>query len=155
MKKILNIFLSSIVVIAIVTSCSEEGIDDNGGIGKLEGMVVKAGDNTPLEDVKISTSPASTTVFTDEEGKFEIEEIVAGSYSVQASLAGYQTTFKPARITQGLVANVVFELEPSTISNQPPSTPILITDRKSTRLNSSHVRISYAVFCLKKKKKKK
>src|SRR5690554_5202825 len=31
----------------------------------------------------------------------------------------------------------------------------LIIDRKSTRLNSSHVRISYAVFCLKKKKKKK
>src|SRR5690349_24757884 len=28
-------------------------------------------------------------------------------------------------------------------------------DRKSTRLNSSHVEISYAVFCLKKKKKKK
>src|SRR5204863_8216677 len=27
------------------------------------------------------------------------------------------------------------------------------TDRKSTRLNSSHVEISYAVFCLKKKKK--
>src|SRR5690625_5388575 len=27
----------------------------------------------------------------------------------------------------------------------------LITDRKSTRLNSSHVAISYAVFCLKKK----
>src|SRR5690349_24110869 len=27
-------------------------------------------------------------------------------------------------------------------------------DRKSTRLNSSHVEISYAVFCLKKKKKK-
>src|SRR5437870_11501178 len=28
-------------------------------------------------------------------------------------------------------------------------------DRKSTRLNSSHVAISYAVFCLKKKKKQK
>src|SRR5690606_17792525 len=28
-----------------------------------------------------------------------------------------------------------------------------IRDRKSTRLNSSHVKISYAVFCLKKKKK--
>src|SRR5437667_4102385 len=28
-------------------------------------------------------------------------------------------------------------------------------DRKSTRLNSSHITISYAVFCLKKKKKKK
>src|SRR3712207_8568503 len=30
----------------------------------------------------------------------------------------------------------------------------LATDRKSTRLNSSHANISYAVFCLKKKKKK-
>src|SRR5436305_7373510 len=29
---------------------------------------------------------------------------------------------------------------------------VLLRDRKSTRLNSSHVRISYAVFCLKKKK---
>src|SRR5690349_23397049 len=32
---------------------------------------------------------------------------------------------------------------------------VVATDRKSTRLNSSHVEISYAVFCLKKKKKKK
>src|SRR6266496_4898492 len=32
---------------------------------------------------------------------------------------------------------------------------LLREDRKSTRLNSSHVEISYAVFCLKKKKKKK
>src|SRR5690606_41154009 len=31
--------------------------------------------------------------------------------------------------------------------------PVLL-DRKSTRLNSSHVKISYAVFCLKKKTKK-
>src|SRR2546430_6961746 len=30
-----------------------------------------------------------------------------------------------------------------------------VVDRKSTRLNSSHSQISYAVFCLKKKKKKK
>src|SRR5690625_6668070 len=33
------------------------------------------------------------------------------------------------------------------------SEPCLFLDRKSTRLNSSHVAISYAVFCLKKKNK--
>src|SRR5690606_42141053 len=32
---------------------------------------------------------------------------------------------------------------------------LLELDRKSTRLNSSHVKISYAVFCLKKKKEKR
>src|SRR3712207_6983327 len=31
----------------------------------------------------------------------------------------------------------------------------ILEDRKSTRLNSSHANISYAVFCLKKKKKNK
>src|SRR2546430_6771782 len=34
-----------------------------------------------------------------------------------------------------------------------PHGRLIIVDRKSTRLNSSHSQISYAVFCLKKKKK--
>src|SRR5438309_7195324 len=41
-------------------------------------------------------------------------------------------------------------------AKQPKTMPdkfVDITDRKSTRLNSSHSSISYAVFCLKKKKK--
>src|SRR5204862_8295326 len=37
----------------------------------------------------------------------------------------------------------------------PERSPTSSSDRKSTRLNSSHVEISYAVFCLKKKKKNK
>src|SRR3712207_8368335 len=36
--------------------------------------------------------------------------------------------------------------------NSQSMTPRLRADRKSTRLNSSHANISYAVFCLKKKK---
>src|SRR5207249_11428692 len=35
--------------------------------------------------------------------------------------------------------------------DRPPEAPSMRRDRKSTRLNSSHVSISYAVFCLKKK----
>src|SRR5256885_3669605 len=39
------------------------------------------------------------------------------------------------------------------IPGQPPAPATADKDRKSTRLNSSHLVISYAVFCLKKKKK--
>src|ERR1039457_2599476 len=39
------------------------------------------------------------------------------------------------------------------MSSQALKINVLSTDRKSTRLNSSHLVISYAVFCLKKKKK--
>src|SRR5688572_31372120 len=38
---------------------------------------------------------------------------------------------------------------------QDPGSTTQWTDRKSTRLNSSHSQISYAVFCLKKKKKQR
>src|SRR3712207_8701693 len=50
----------------------------------------------------------------------------------------------------GLVGHLIVGLAPHT------SVGIvgrIIGDRKSTRLNSSHANISYAVFCLKKKKK--
>src|SRR3989442_10669155 len=55
-------------------------------------------------------------------------------------------------------AGIALLRRPATPATQQkmPSTlePVRNRDRKSTRLNSSHVRISYAVFCLKKKKKK-
>src|SRR5205814_9374956 len=41
-----------------------------------------------------------------------------------------------------------------TFAGQPAATLPLMRDRKSTRLNSSHLGISYAVFCLKKKNEK-
>src|SRR2546430_6890730 len=44
--------------------------------------------------------------------------------------------------------NAVAAVRPGPTSCKPPR-----KDRKSTRLNSSHSQISYAVFCLKKKKK--
>src|SRR6266511_3329399 len=52
----------------------------------------------------------------------------------------------------------LFRSAPNTCTVQLPSVPSSAAspsgggDRKSTRLNSSHVKISYAVFCLKKKK---
>src|SRR5690625_6212897 len=45
-------------------------------------------------------------------------------------------------------ADMIFKIDPSN-----EHTFKKMQDRKSTRLNSSHVAISYAVFCLKKKKK--
>src|SRR5437667_3405697 len=44
--------------------------------------------------------------------------------------------------------------EASTLMSSPARTSISVTDRKSTRLNSSHITISYAVFCLKKKNRR-
>src|SRR5690606_39686762 len=55
----------------------------------------------------------------------------------------------------GATANILFILDTSgsmTADDDSNGTSRMDEDRKSTRLNSSHVKISYAVFCLKKKK---
>src|SRR5438034_2848756 len=73
----------------------------------------------------------------------------------RSTLFPYTTLFRSyyfdsVRINLGLIqtdVNVVWDLAPHDVS--------IMEDRKSTRLNSSHTVISYAVFCLKKKKKKK
>src|SRR5438067_13812680 len=58
----------------------------------------------------------------------------------------------PEGLEPGLSDEAFFEPSNNTY---PFGCHISMVDRKSTRLNSSHVSISYAVFCLKKKKKKK
>src|SRR5690554_7578303 len=53
-----------------------------------------------------------------------------------------------------LAAAMINAHKPRFNSDSPYLERFPFEDRKSTRLNSSHVRISYAVFCLKKKKQK-
>src|SRR5690606_40436835 len=57
----------------------------------------------------------------------------------------YTTTIRDKHALQVVIGNTL----------QKDSYALTSIDRKSTRLNSSHVKISYAVFCLKKKKNKK
>lgn len=137
MKNIIAIVLCSIAL-SITISCSEEGIEDT-GFGKLTGTVVSAGDNEPLKNVKITTTPASTTVFTNAEGKFEIEKIKTGEYSVQADKDDYLPTFKSASVIKNETSIVVFELENSTFNNKPPSAPDLISPEDNSTIDSTQV----------------
>src|SRR5438309_3479846 len=73
----------------------------------------------------------------------------------RSTLFPYTTLFRSAEIQQDLeVANRFRCSWKSFRTRWPKIQGILGQDRKSTRLNSSHSSISYAVFCLKKKKKK-
>src|SRR2546426_3937042 len=84
----------------------------------------------------------------------------------RSTLFPYTTLFRSALLLTGkdgggrgrltpvarVVATAVAGVDPSCMGLGPiPATQKV--DRKSTRLNSSHLVISYAVFCLKKKKK--
>src|SRR5690242_21132772 len=81
----------------------------------------------------------------------------------RSTLFPYTTLFRSQKDVQSGQAGI-FRASKRTCSSSgcshrerhAPSDPAVNkSDRKSTRLNSSHMSISYAVFCLKKKKKKK
>src|SRR2546430_3904766 len=58
-----------------------------------------------------------------------------------------------AQLVLGAVAEL--DLDPAAVNEVQLLLLVVKVDRKSTRLNSSHSQISYAVFCLKKKKEAK
>src|SRR5256885_7334079 len=70
----------------------------------------------------------------------------------RSTLFPYTTLF---RSVNGLVLLIRVGLKwPGSVPVWAAATGIVVRDRKSIRLNSSHLVISYAVFCLKKKKNK-
>src|SRR5690625_5869669 len=60
------------------------------------------------------------------------------------------TTTSALRLARGAIASTTASSEADQ-EEIPTRSLLAVVDRKSTRLNSSHVAISYAVFCLKKK----
>src|SRR5690625_6621407 len=71
----------------------------------------------------------------------------------RSTLFPYTTLFR-SELQACLEMNFYISLAgPVTFKNAKEVKEVAKVDRKSTRLNSSHVAISYAVFCLKKKKR--
>ena len=134
MKKIVMKY-SWVIIALFLYGCSEDPIDES-GTGTITGKVVNEGTNEPLANVKIETTPASTTVFTNETGDFIIEDVIEGEYSVQAELDGYITAFKASRVVAGQTNNVVFELQASTANNRPPTIPDLLSPGEGQILES-------------------
>lgn len=125
MKNLTYKILFTVSVLVFLLGCSEETITITGQ-GTLTGKVVEKSTNIPLENVKISTNPNTSTVFTDVEGNFQISNINVGDYSVKAEKEEYIVKFEGATIQESVSANIIFELEVETANNDAPDAPVLI-----------------------------
>lgn len=124
MKRYILLFLLSFAT--IINGCSEDTIDVV-RIGNISGKVTDKITGEALENVKITTNPASTTVFTDSIGRFRLVDVAVDDYSVQAELTGYATGFESTTVQEGQTAAVSFELALANSDNNPPTVPVLVT----------------------------
>ncbi|MCL9808373.1 carboxypeptidase-like regulatory domain-containing protein [Flavobacterium luminosum] len=124
MKIVSKIVIS--VVFILILGCSKESFDE-GGSGTIKGRVVRDGTFESLANVKISSNPNTSIVFTDSTGNFTMQNIPVGTYSFQAQKEGYVARFESGTILVNEVIEIVFELKPEEKVNEPPTTPVLKT----------------------------
>src|SRR5690554_7315991 len=98
-------------------------------------------------DYAFTTFITGTKILTRKDSGIETVEDLAGQ-----SIALAQGTTNERAILQAIEEREIEDVNVLNVRDHSEGFLALETDRKSTRLNSSHVRISYAVFCLKKKK---
>ncbi|MGY5847092.1 carboxypeptidase regulatory-like domain-containing protein [Salegentibacter sp. HM20] len=124
MKTLYSIILS--LIFGLFTSCSEDTIGEE-LTGSISGVVTSEIDGLPLEEVKITTSPSSTTTFTDENGVFLLEGVLVNSYSVRAEKEGFVTAFQGVAVTSNNTSQVVIEMKEGRGNNRAPNAPRLIS----------------------------
>jgi Carboxypeptidase regulatory-like domain len=123
MKKLVLI-VNILMCFILLVSCSEEQILV-GGNGIVKGRVVDSGTFEPIENARISTSPTTSTFFSDKDGYFVFDALPVADYSFEAQKEGYVAKFEPATIKANTTSQIVFELVISTANNKPPEIPVL------------------------------
>lgn len=118
-------YIYCLLLFVALYSCNEDTLEIERK-GSIIGTVLDKETGDPLENVQVSTNPASSTAITDEDGNFSILDILIDDYSVQAELEGYRTGFEPVNVVEGGVSEVVVNLELSDADNLPPTQPELV-----------------------------
>jgi hypothetical protein len=80
-------------------------------MGIIAGRVISLATGGGIEKAKVVTEPATTSVTTDAEGNFKIEDVPVGVYTVKASAKGYNASSLKVSVTAGKTVTANFSLQ--------------------------------------------
>lgn len=92
--------------------------------GKVTGTVRDARNNQPLANVSISTTPATSSVVTDDKGSFELVGVPTGRLTIAATKADYRSVTVAVTVENESSVNVAIVLEKNLSSTTPPAPPV-------------------------------
>ncbi len=138
-KYIAFIFLLGLL---ITTGCNEDTIQPQ-LFGSIEGQVLRKDDLSPLSNVAISTTPTSSSIITDLNGSFTIENVPVGTYSIKAEKEDFITKLEGVTVTGNNVGEVIIRMVKDTSISIPPTTPQVISPLDGEQEQSVNIRLEW------------
>lgn len=85
-------------------------------VGSIAGVVTDRIGGTPIPGAKVNVLNTNLSALTNQDGRYTIARVPAGTYQVQASIIGYGAATNTATVTAGGIENLDFALRPAAIS---------------------------------------
>lgn len=107
-------FKYSIVItlcIAVLIGCSKETITPE-TFGNIDGQVLNGETEEGVQGVNITTSPATNSILTNEDGSFSLDEVTTGNYNITASKSDFESATVSVNVRQGKTATAQIFLDP-------------------------------------------
>lgn len=101
--------MAYILLVFLWAGCEEEKIDIE-KYGSVSGVVLNGEDYSPLQNVLVSTSPASSTVLTDANGKFEFKKVKEGEVAISARKKAFLSNSVTVAVYEREKTDLVFYL---------------------------------------------
>jgi len=114
MKKYLTVLIAVAFLITLFFIFSCEPTTESSTTGDISGKLLDATSSQPISGASITTSPVTSSKTTDVEGKYLIEGVEPGTYTVQASKSGYKTNSTTVNVIVGEEASADIQLSPLT-----------------------------------------
>ncbi len=107
-------YLFIILATAAISSCSS---DEDPAFGGISGRVYDYSTHEPLAGVRVSLTPGSRSITTDESGNFAFTSLESGSYTVMAELKGYASASSHVMVNIGETARTDIALKGESLMN--------------------------------------
>lgn len=113
---------ASLFLLLLISACKEDTIVPD-TFGSVFGEVLINGENTPVSEASISTNPPTSTILTDAEGRFALENIKTGTYTLRVEKEGFNAGLETVAVFDEQTSNVVIRLTADTLENSAPLPP--------------------------------
>ncbi len=106
----------------LLISCQEDGISPD-LFGSISGTVLDGQTNAPIGSANVTTSPPTSSIVTDADGKFRMTDVPIGNYSIVVQKSGFAKNTVTIAVKEDQTTNAIVFLERTSVVNNPPTVP--------------------------------